>query len=50
MISIREWQDAIHRGPVTVGLVGNLKLLITAAQESKITVFYAPHHHTTKGD
>jgi len=33
-----------------VGLVKNLKSLITAARENNIQVIYAPHHHTTKND
>jgi nicotinamidase-related amidase len=33
-----------------VGLVKNLKALVTAAREKKIQVIYAPHHNTENGD
>lgn len=33
-----------------IGLVGNIKKLISAAREKKIQIIYAPHHHTQKGD
>lgn len=33
-----------------VGLVSNIKLLLTTARKYKIQVIYTPHHHTTTGD
>ncbi|MBL0742684.1 isochorismatase family cysteine hydrolase [Chryseolinea lacunae] len=33
-----------------VGLVKNLKRLLTAARQQKIQVVYAPHHNTVKSD
>jgi nicotinamidase-related amidase len=33
-----------------VGLVKNLKTLITACRKQNILIVYAPHHHTQQGD
>jgi nicotinamidase-related amidase len=33
-----------------VGLVKNLKSLVTAARKLNMRIVYAPHHHTEKGD
>lgn len=33
-----------------VGLIKNLKSLLSAARERNIQIIYAPHHHTQKGD
>ncbi len=60
LVLVDPFNDFLSEGgklyPVTketvegVGLVKNMKELISAAREKKIQIIYAPHRHTQKGD
>lgn len=60
LVLVDPFNDFLSEGgklyPVTketvegVGLIKNMKDLISAAREKKIQIIYAPHRHTQKGD
>lgn len=60
LILIDPYNDFLSEGgklwPLTkasieeIGLIGNLKKLVTAARANQLQVIYAPHRQTTKSD